>query len=47
MVESTQTDRKTIIAFGITGAGKSYTLNLLAGIDPDSLEAPFEATTLA
>ena len=32
MVESTS--EKTVIAFGITGSGKSYTLNLLAGIDP-------------
>ena len=36
MVESTS--EKTVIAFGITGSGKSYTLNLLAGIDPADSE---------
>ena len=35
MVDST----RYIIAFGLTGAGKSYTLNLLAGVDDtDDLE---------
>ena len=37
MVESS-TSEKTVIAFGITGSGKSYTLNLLAGIDPEEDE---------
>ena len=36
MVESTS--EKTVIAFGITGSGKSYTLNLLAGKDPSDSE---------
>jgi len=34
MVDST----RYLIAFGLTGAGKSYTLNLLAGVeDPDDV----------